>query len=74
MGTDVSSDFWTVDLSSRNISRFEKAKLRSGMVDGSVSTYNPLDTTSFEVSIESDTIIPYPSELGTGPGQFYIPK
>lgn len=74
MGTDVSSDFWTVELSTRNIARFDRAKLRSGMVDGSVATYNPLDTTCFEVSTEPDGSDPYPSALGTGPGQFYIPQ
>ena len=74
MGTDVSSDFWTVELSARNIARFDRAKLRSGMVDGSVATYNPLDTRSFEVSTEPDGSVPYPSALGTGPGQFYIPQ
>ena len=74
LGSDVSSDCWTVQKSVRTVNHFAKVKLHKGSVDGSVSTYHPTETVPLEVSIASDGSVPYPSELGTGPGFFFIPQ
>ncbi len=73
-GTDVSSDFWTLEGSENSMSQFDRIKLKAGYVDGSVLFYYPTETQSLEVSIKADGSEPYPAGLGWGPGCFFVPK
>lgn len=73
-GTEVSSDFWTIEGSGNSMSQFDRIKLKAGYVDGSVLFYHPTETQSLEVSIKADGSEPYPSGLGLSPGYFFIPQ
>jgi prepilin-type N-terminal cleavage/methylation domain-containing protein len=48
--------------------------LRAGYTDGHVETYTASEVIPMKVSLTADGTVPYPDEVGVGPGIFYIPR
>jgi prepilin-type N-terminal cleavage/methylation domain-containing protein len=74
-GTEVSSAYWSrcEDENSPGVERLN-VKLRAGWTDGHVASWTPAEAMPMKVSINPDGSVPYPSGVGLGPGDFYLPK
>ena len=74
LGTEVSSAYWSrwEDKSAPGVER-PGIKLRVGFTDGHVGTFAPAEAIPMKVSIAPDGSVPYPSGVGLGPGDFYLP-
>ena len=74
-GTEVSSAYWSRIGSNGNIgSDTLDIKLRAGYADGHVESFKASEVVPMKVSMTSDGSVPYPSGVGLGPGDFYIPR
>ncbi|UCG57720.1 MAG: hypothetical protein JSU70_23005, partial [Phycisphaerales bacterium] len=49
-------------------------KLRASYVDGHVESFKASEVVPMKVSVTSDGSVPYPSVVGLGPGDFYLPR
>jgi len=74
-GTEVSSAYWSrlgpkdnTGLGALNI------KLRAGYADGHVESFKASDTVPMQVSMTPDGSIPYTKDMGSAPGDFFLPR
>jgi type II secretory pathway pseudopilin PulG len=73
-GTEVSCDFWSVPDPDRSIPPDSFAlSLHAGYTDGHVSGFRASEAVPMKVSTSPDGSVPYPSGIGLGPGEFYLP-
>ena len=73
LGTEVSSDLWTVGDSDMSISFASmKIRLHSGYIDGHVESYSPVNTVEMDIAGSLDGV--YPSSGINPAGAFYIPE
>ncbi len=74
-GTEVSSAYWSRIGSNGNIgSDTLDIKLRAGYVDGHVESFKASQVVPMKVGMTVDGGVPYPSGVGLGPGDFYLPR
>jgi hypothetical protein len=75
LGTEVSSAYWSRwgDNSMPGVEKIN-VKLRAGYSDGHVGSFMPAEAIPMKVSVSPDGSVPYPSGVGLGPGDFYLPK
>jgi prepilin-type N-terminal cleavage/methylation domain-containing protein len=71
-GSVVSSSYWS--RFDDNGSGRPKIKLHAGYTDGHVETYSSTETVTMKVIIDPETGEPYPSDYGSGPGDFFLPR
>jgi prepilin-type N-terminal cleavage/methylation domain-containing protein len=75
LGTEVSSAYWSRFDSNGNITLdMLNIKLHAGYTDGHVESFKTSEVVPMKVSITPDGSIPYPSGVGLGPGDFYLPR
>lgn len=75
LGTEVSSAYWSRPRSDSNMSlSIFGMKLHAGCTDGHVESFAPSEVVPMKVSIAPDGSAPYPSGVGPGPGDFYLPR
>jgi len=75
LGTEVSSAYWSRFDSNGNITLdMLNIKLHAGYTDGHVESFKTSEVVPMKVSITPDGGIPYPSGVGLGPGDFYLPE
>ena len=74
-GTEVSSSYWSLLNSDGNITLdMINIKLHAGFTDGHVESFSSSEVVPMKVSITPDGSVPYPSGVGLGPGDFYLPE
>jgi prepilin-type N-terminal cleavage/methylation domain-containing protein len=74
-GTEVSSSYWSLLNSDGDITLdMLNIKLHAGFTDGHVESFSPSEVVPMKVSITPDGTVPYPSGVGLGPGDFYLPE
>jgi len=75
LGTEVSSAYWSRFDSDGNITLdMLNIKLHAGYTDGHVESFTSSEVVPMKVSITPDGSVPYPSGVGLGPGDFYLPR
>jgi prepilin-type N-terminal cleavage/methylation domain-containing protein len=73
-GFEVSSAYWSRLKSERvNLNTID-VKLHGGYNDGHVESYKASEVVPMKVSTTPDGSVPYPSGVGLGPGDFYLPE
>jgi len=74
-GTEVSSAYWSRSNPDGNVSLDAlDIKLHAGYTDGRVESFRASEVVPMKVSITRDGTVPYPSGVGLGPGDFYLPR
>ena len=75
LGTEVSSAYWSRS-NSGGIASLDtlNIKLHVGYTDGHVESFTTSEVVPMKVSITPDGSVPYPSGVGLGPGDFYLPR
>jgi prepilin-type processing-associated H-X9-DG protein len=73
LGTEVSAAYWSC-LDSEVGASLDSLRLNAGYVDGHVGSFKASETLPMQVSIAPDGTVPYPSGVGLGPGDFYLPR
>jgi len=74
-GTEVSSAYWSLLNSDGNVAlETLNIKLHAGFTDGHVERFRSLEVVPMKVSITPNGSVPYPSGVGLGPGDFYLPE
>jgi hypothetical protein len=74
-GTEVSSAYWSLSNSDGDIALDTlNIKLHAGFTDGHVESFTSLEVVPMKVSITPGGGVPYPSGVGLGPGDFYLPE
>jgi len=75
LGTEVSSAYWSLFASDSNITLdMVTIKLHASYTDGHVQSFTSSEVVPMKVSITPDGSVPYPSGVGLGPGDFYLPR
>jgi prepilin-type N-terminal cleavage/methylation domain-containing protein len=73
-GTEVSSAYWSRSDSGGKIARQAlNPRLHAGYTDGHVQSFSASEAVPMQVSIVPDGTVAYPSGVGLGPGDFYLP-
>jgi len=73
-GTEVSCDFWSVSDPDRSMPPDSFGiRLHAGYTDGHVGSFTASEAVPMKVSTTPDGSVPYPSGIGLGPGDFYLP-